>query len=169
MLGSGTGRAGNYDKFMPLQYQLHNGIPGLTDGGNAVIRDFENKHAAVISGRKVNKELPYIDYIIKVCQNGNFEDGSLQVQLGDEDYIPVDSQTMKNGPVKLNDAFSLDYYNAVQGLIRIVVTDEAKADELLADKDLVVNLKFKKRGLAGVPTFMDWDGCVGSAKIMLQR
>ena len=76
---------------------------------------------------------------------------------------------MKTGTQKLNDAFNLTYYNAVQGLIRIDVADEAKADELLKDQPVIVNLKFKKRGLGGVPTFMDWDGCVGSAKIMLQR
>ena len=55
------------------------------------------------------------------------------------------------------------------GLVAIEVIDEAKADEMLKDKELVVNLKYKKRGLNGVPTFMDWDGCVGSAKILLQR
>lgn len=168
MLGSGTGRKDNYDKFMPLEYQIDNGIPGLTDGGNAVVREFENKNAARISARKDTTQ-PYISFIIKVCQNGNFEDGSLEVQLNDEAYVKVDSQTMKTGTQKLNDAFNLTYYNAVQGLIRIDVADEAKADKLLKDKPVIVNLKFKKRGLAGVPTFMDWDGCVGSAKIMLQR
>ena len=168
MFGSGTGRAGNYDKFMPLEYQLDNGIPGLTDGGNAVVRDFANDHAAHIFARPDDSQ-PYVSNIIRVCQNGNFEDGSLQVQLTHADGTEVLPFTSVTKPVALNDAFSVTYYNAVQGLIRIDVTNEAEADKLLKAGDIVVNLKFKKRGLNGVPTFMDWDGCVGSAKIMLQR
>ena len=74
-----------------------------------------------------------------------------------------------NTPKALGDAFKVTYYDAVQGLIRIEVADEAKADALLKDTNVVVNLKYKKRGQAGVPTMLDWDGCVGSAKILLQR
>ena len=163
-----VGHNNNYSKFMPLEWQLDNAIPGISDGHNAVVRDFENNHAAVIFGRKDNTQ-PYVRTIIKVCQNGNFEDGSLQVQLGDGEFIEVNSQTVKGEPQKLNDAFAVTFYNAVMGLVAIEVIDEAKADEMLKDKELVVNLKYKKRGLNGVPTFMDWDGCVGSAKILLQR
>ena len=35
--------------------------------------------------------------------------------------------------------------------------------------DIPVFVKFTKRGLSGVPTFMDWDGCVGSVKVLLQK
>ena len=168
MIGNGTGRAGNYDKFMPLKYQLDNGIPGLTDGGNAALRSFENNHAAEIGARK-DKTQPYVRNVIRVCQNGNFEDGSLELQLVDPDGTEVLAYKSVTAPCDLNDAFKVTYYNAVQGLICIEVKDEAKADTALAKGYLTVNLKFKKRGQAGVPTFMDWDGCVGSAKILLQR
>lgn len=170
MISGTTDRGGNYDKFMQAEYQLENGIPALTDGYNAVIRDYENNHAAVICGRKGDTTQAYVRNWVRVCQNGNFEDGTLEVQLGSGAFVPVSSadDVMKN-PKALNDAFAVTFYDSVQGLIVISCTDEAKADELLASEDLVVNLKYKKRGLAGVPTFMDWDGCVGSAKILLQR
>ena len=174
MLGGGN-REGNYDKFMPAEYQLENGIPALTDGYNAVIKEYQNTHASVIRGRGTSTE-PYVANIVKVCQNGNFEDGTLEIQLTKLDGTEVVPYTavaaaddvMKN-PKALGDTFKVTYYNAVQGLIRIEVADEAKADTLLKDTSVVVNLKFKKRGQAGVPTMLDWDGCVGSAKILLQR
>ena len=174
MLGGGN-REGNYDKFMPAEYQLDNGIPALTDGYNAVVKEYQNTHAAVIHGRGTSTD-PYVQSIIKVCQNGNFEDGTLEIQLAKADGTEVVPYTavaaaddvMKN-PKALGDAFKVTYYDAVQGLIRIEVADEAKADALLKDASVVVNLKFKKRGQAGVPTMLDWDGCVGSAKILLQR
>lgn len=168
--GGTTGRYGNYDKFDAPEHQMKLGIPGLTDGYNAVIRDYENNHAAVIRGRSGDTTQEYVRNWVKVCQNGNFEDGTLQVQLGDGAFVSVSSaDDVLKTPKALNDAFSVTFYDSVQGLIVISVTDEAKADELLASGDLVVNLKYKKRGLAGVPTFMDWSGCVGSAKILLQR
>jgi len=166
---------GNYDKFMPAEYQLDNGIPALSDGYNAVVKDLQNVHAAVIRGRGTSTE-PYIANVVRVCQNGNFEDGSLQVQLTKADGTEVVAYTaiaaaddVMKTPKALGDAFKVTYYDAVQGLIRIEVADEAKADTLLKETNVVVNLKYKKRGQAGVPTMLDWDGCVGSAKILLQR
>lgn len=174
MLGGGN-REGNYDKFMPAEYQLDNGIPALTDGYNAVVKEYQNTHAAVIHGRGTSTD-PYVQSIIKVCQNGNFEDGTLEIQLAKADGTEVVPYTavaaaddVMKTPKALGDAFKVTYYDAVQGLIRIEVADEAKADALLKDASVVVNLKFKKRGQAGVPTMLDWDGCVGSAKILLQR
>ena len=174
MLGGGN-REGNYDKFMPAEYQLDNGIPALTDGYNAVVKEYQNTHASVIRGRGTSTE-PYVQSIVRVCQNGNFEDGTLEIQLVKADGTEVVPYTavaaaddvMKN-PKALGDTFKVTFYDAVQGLIRIEVADEAKADTLLKDTSVVVNLKFKKRGQAGVPTMLDWDGCVGSAKILLQR
>ena len=37
-------------------------------------------------------------------------------------------------------------------------------------KTHAVNISYKKKGLmAGVPTMLDWDGCVGTATILLQK
>lgn len=171
MLGSGTGRAGNYNKFMNPEYQYDNlGIPGLTDGGNAAIRDYENNNAALIRARKDDTQA-YVKQYIRVAPNGNIEDGSLQVQIGGGDFVEVSSADhIEKAPKVIGDTgFAVTYYNAIQALIVIEAVDEAKADAALKKGDLVVNLKYKKRGEAGIPTFMDWDGCVGSAKIILQR
>ena len=174
MLGGGQ-REGNYDKFMQAEYQMGNGIPALTDGYNAVIKEYQNTHASVIRGRGT-ETTPYVRNVIRVCQNGNFEEGTLEVQLVKADgteLVPYTSVTVQDAvdkePKALGDVFHVTFYNAVQGLLCIEVADEAKADALLKDTDVIVNLKFKKRGQAGVPTMLDWDGCVGSAKILLQR
>ena len=47
--------------------------------------------------------------------------------------------------------------------------DGEKADTALAAGPVTVYAKYKKRGLSGVPTFMDWDGVVGSVKILLTK
>ena len=174
MLGGGQ-REGNYDKFMQAEYQMGNGIPALTDGYNAVIKEYQNTHAAVIRGRGT-ETTPYVRNIVRVCQNGNFEEGTLEVQLTKADgteLVPYTSVTAADDVMKkakaLGDTFKVTFYNAVQGILCIEVADEAKADTLLKDTNVVVNLKYKKRGQAGVPTMLDWDGCVGSAKILLQR
>jgi hypothetical protein len=38
-----------------------------------------------------------------------------------------------------------------------------------AASSVEVKLGFKKQGLAGVPTFLDWDGVVGSVKVLLTK
>lgn len=160
----------NFNKFMNEEYVLDHGIPGLTDGYNAVVKDYENKNAVTIS-KRTDTTQAYVKNFVRIAPSGNIVDGSLQVQIGNSSFVNVDSsmQASPDNPVAITDAFGVVYYSAVQGIIVIEVIDEAKADAALADGNLSVNLKYKKRGQAGVPTFMDWNGCVGSAKILLQR
>lgn len=69
------------------------------------------------------------------------------------------------------DTFVVKYASPEQGIITIAVKDKSKADTLLKPKKdgVPVVFKFKKRGMAGVPTFMDWDGVVGSVKVLLTK
>ena len=56
--------------------------------------------------------------------------------------------------------------------MRLHVTDKSKADQVInaAPKKVAeVKVKYVREGLAGVPTFMDWEGCVGSVKVLLQK
>ena len=39
----------------------------------------------------------------------------------------------------------------------------------IAASPMSVYVKFDKRGLSGVPTFLDWDGCQGSVSVLLQK
>ena len=47
--------------------------------------------------------------------------------------------------------------------------DSIKDAADLSNSQLYVYAKYNKRGLAGVPTFMDWDGCCGFISVLLQR
>lgn len=161
----------NFDKFMNPEYQYENlGIPGLTDGANAVTRTLTNNHAAEIRYRE-NPNVDYIDQFIRIDPNGNIVDGSLKITLTGAGLNKTTAITKDTMPVALDDTgiFELAYYNAIQGMIVIKVKNSAEADTLLQKAPVIVNLEYQKKGMAGVPTFMDWDGCIGSAKILLQK
>ena len=84
--------------------------------------------------------------------------------------VLVDYTTIANHKeTKLNEAFKVEYFDEIQGMMTVVVANETEADTMLDGYEIEVNVKYKKRGEAGVPTFMDWDGCVGSVKVLLQR
>lgn len=152
-----------YDPRMNPEYQYSDlGIPGLTDGHNAVVREMPEFRAGVIhyAGGK--------DYVDMYFRNldVNVEPGTLQISIDGVAYAPA------TVGAELNDgAFVVKYASETQGIVVLAVADKAKADALLKDKTGGAEVKFKysKRGLAGVPTFMDWNGCVGSVKILLQK
>ena len=109
-------------------------------------------------------KMPYIDQIFNVSEV-NVEKGSLQIKVGDNNYVTV---TNEGQTLDAAGAFTVVYLNELQGLIKIHMDGE-KADTALAAGPVTVYAKYKKRGLSGVPTFMDWDGVVGSVKILLTK
>lgn len=160
MLAS-TSRLDTYDPRMNAEYQYSDlGIPGLTDGYNAVKEQKPDFKAGTIhyAGGK-----EYVDMFFKNL-DVNVED--LQISIGG-----VAATNCVEG-AELNDgAFVVKYASPTQGIIVIAVADKDKADTLLKDKPEGVDvvLSYAKRGRAGVLTFMDWDGCVGSVKILLNK
>ncbi len=160
MLAS-TARLDTFDPRMNPEYQYSDlGIPGLTDGYNAVKTQKPDFKAGTIhyAGGK-----DYIDMFFKNL-DVNVED--LQISInGEAKANCVEGAKLCNG------AFVVKYANAEQGYIVIAVADKDKADELLKGKaeGVDVVLSYAKRGMAGVPTFMDWDGCIGSVKILLTK
>jgi len=160
MLAS-TARLDTFDPRMNPEYQYSDlGIPGLTDGYNAVKTQKPDFKAGTIhyAGGK-----DYIDMFFKNL-DVNVED--LQISInGEAKANCVEGAKLCDG------AFVVKYANAEQGYIVIAVADKDKADELLKDKaeGVDVVLSYAKRGMAGVPTFMDWDGCIGSVKILLTK
>lgn len=174
------------DNRFGLEHQLENGIPGLTDGYNAVVRDFRPEVCGEL--RAASSENNYTDMFMKVSEV-NIEKGSLQFAIttkdkseledGDFTAVTADGQPLK---VKIGDTLSVEelitvkYVDELQGFFVLTPKDAKKyhtfltthAAELERAK-LNVVVKFKKRGLSGVPTFMDWDGCQGFASILLQK
>ena len=161
MLAS-TSRLDAYDPRMNAEYQYSDlGIPGLTDGYNAVLTQKPDFKAGYIHYAGENKS--YVDMYFKNL-DVNVED--LQISIaGAAKANCVEGAVLNDG------AFVVKYASAQQGIIVIGVADKDKADALL--KDLTdgaeVVFSYKKRGMAGVPTFMDWDGIEGSAHILLNK
>lgn len=153
----------NYDPRMNPEYQYSDlGIPGLTDGYNAVVREMPEFKAGEMhyAGGK-----DYVDMFFRNL-DVNVEADSLQISLNDEVYTNcVEGAELKDG------AFVIKYASPQQGIIVIAVKDKNKADAFLKPltNGCPVKFKYKKRGLAGVPTFLDWDGVIGSVHILLQK
>lgn len=166
----------NYDQRMNHEYQYENlGIPGLTDGYNAVKRPYgpiQVGSIKVVKGATDSYELYFR------CPEVNIED--MKIAIGSTAEAEF-ANLIEGGKVnvtistKVENAVDIKYANELQGLFTIKV-DKAKLTALTTalpagkeEADVPVYVKFTKRGLAGVPTFMDWDGCVGSVKVLLQK
>lgn len=156
---------------MNPEYQYENlGIPGLTDGQNAVSRPYNPEPVGkILHGGGAE----YVDMYFRTSEV-NIEKGTLQISLGESAFAPCTvgaALEAKTGAT--TDTFiKVKYADELQGLIVLEVTNKAKADAFLTTvgaAGLQVRVKFSKRGLSGVPTFLDWDGCVGSVKILLTK
>lgn len=153
----------NYDPRMNPEYQYSDlGIPGLTDGYNAVVREMPEFKAGEMhyAGGKDYEDMFFRNLDI------NVEADSLQISLNDKAYTNcVEGAELEDG------AFVIKYASPQQGIIVIAVKDKDKADTFLKPltNGCPVKFKYKKRGLAGVPTFLDWDGVIGSVHILLQK
>ena len=164
MLAS-TGRRDNYDPRMNAEYLYNDlGIPGLTDGYNAVVRDVPEFKAGEMHYCGDDKER-YEDWTFRTL-DVNIEPSSLQISINNTSFTNCTLGALLN-----DGAFEVTYCSDTQGWIRIAVKDKAKADAILkpATSGVEVKLKYKKRGMSGVPTFMDWDGIVGSVKVLLTK
>ena len=159
MLAS-VGRQDVYDPRMNAEFQYSDlGIPGLTDGKNAVIKKNNEFKAGVM--RKAGKDVEYDPFYFR---NIDINVENLQIKVGDKDYVEC-----KQGQVLADGAFTITFASEANGHVVIEVADRAAADKFLEAGPVTVTLKYDKRGMAGVPTFMDWDGCAGSAKILLTK
>lgn len=169
----------NYDQRMNHEYQYENlGIPGLTDGYNAVKRQYD---AVQVGSIKLTKDATDSYELYFRCPEVNVED--MKIAIGMKDADDKFANLVEGGTVtifrtatdKSENSVDIKYANELQGLFTIKIKKdklaEIKTNVLKTDKELElpVYVKFAKRGLAGVPTFMDWDGCVGSVKVLLQK
>ena len=169
-----------------LEHQLENGIPGLTDGYNAVTREMPIEtvgtlHAAAGEGQ-------YVDSFMKMS-DVNLEKGSIKIAVTTKekkDLLPSDfvNVTMDGQPLLVEadgntESTSLvaKYVDELQGFLVVSVADQAahhafmtaNSANIEAAGGLHVYVQFSKRGLSGVPTFLDWDGCQGYCSILLQK
>lgn len=162
-----------------LEHQLENGIPGLTDGYNAVTRKYGTECVGDI--KKAINEAAYTDMYFKMSEV-NVEKGTVEIaistktkdQLVDADFTPVHMAGQGIKPF-IGSAFAateevkVKYLEELQGFFVIEIADKAAFHAETVTEPLNIYVRFNKRGLAGVPTFMDWDGCMGFASVLLQK
>ena len=176
MLG---GTRTNYDQRLQHQYQYENlGIPGLTDGYNAVKRSYDAIEIGQL--RFVKNITESMDLFFRFPEV-KIED--MEIAIGtkaDDKFVPLVEKGLisaYSGEEKATDVIEAKYVDGLQGLFVINIKDLTEANRFAEavipegenSIELPVFVRFKKRGLAGVPTFMDWDGVVGSVKVLLQK
>ena len=165
MLAS-TGRQDAYDPRMNDEYRYSDmGIPGLTDGYNAVKKTIEAQKVGLIHYAGGKEYEPMFFKTIDV----DIVTGSLQICIGKVPTADSDYEPLTKGAFLKNNTFKARYASELQGLFVLEVADKAAADTLLEDSPAEVYVKYEKRGEAGIPTFMDWDGICGSVKILLTK
>lgn len=162
--------ARSYSTRLNPEYQYENlGIPGLTDGQNAVSRQYEAENAGRIN---FAGGADYVDIFMRTAEL-NLEPKSLEISLGTAAFAPATEGASLTATVGVDSEqfVKVKYANELQGIVVLEITDKAKADAFLQPLlgGLNVRFRYRKRGLAGVPTFLDWDGCVGSVKILLTK
>ena len=161
---------GTYDQRLQDEYRFDHGIPGLTDGYNAVKKSFENKNVAAFGSRGDSEE--YVDIYVRP-NDVNVDKGSLQIALGESAYVPCTLGAVLTAKIGSEEAAiaKVKYVDELQAIVVLEIIKDA-ADNFFAaitEKNVQVSFKYTKRGEAGVPTFMDWDGCMGSIKVLLQK
>ncbi|PTY92894.1 hypothetical protein [Heyndrickxia sporothermodurans] len=164
MLAS-TGRLGNYDQRMNFEHQYENlGIPGLTDGKNVASRHYDPVTVGHVNKAGEGKE--YVDMYFRTIE---VDVENLQISFAGA-TISAEPVTVVQDALLLDGALKVKYVDQLQGIVVLAVADKAKMEAAFGTATSIeVKLSFDKRGLAGVPTFLDWDGVVGSVKVLLTK
>ena len=171
MLGANL-RNGNYDPRMDAEWQYSElGIPGLTDGYNAVVQEMPEMKAGEI--HKHDADVDYVEEYFRL-NHVNVVADTLQIKTVGADGVTITDWTNCTVGTELNDgALKVSFCDALMGIVKIEVVkenDAYKFDDTEETKlPVSVYFKYSKRGLAGVPTWMDWDGCVGSVHVLLTK
>lgn len=171
MLGANL-RNGNYDPRMDAEWQYSElGIPGLTDGYNAVVQEMPAMKAG-----EIHLHTNGVDYIEEYFRlhHVNVVADTLQIKVVDgAGNIVTDFTNCAEGATLAGGALKVTFVNALMGIVKLEVVKSNDGtyalDTTLADGPVSIYFKYSKRGLAGVPTWMDWDGCVGSVHVLLTK
>ena len=161
-----SSRVGNYDPRFDEKHRLDRGIPGLTDGGNAVKKALGSSLGAgdlelagepklVISHLRQLDVLEDPKEIMLRLTEVNVLDA--KVSIGEEAPVSI-AAGVKVGK------FEILYVDLHKGLFSVRQVEAADAVE-----EVEVKVMLLMAGEAGVPTNLDWDGCVGTVQILLQK
>ena len=160
-------REGMYDPRFDERHRLDRGIPGLTDGGN-VVRKAYGSDQGVNDIEMAGKPQLVISHVREIA---NVEEAvEMMFRLPDTDLMDAKFALEDEAAVNIVQGakvgkFEVQYVDLHKGLFSLKQV-EAGAEEAV---ELAVKVMYVKAGEAGVPTNLDWDGCVGVVRILLQK
>lgn len=155
-----SSRKDAYDPRMDESMRLDRGIPGLTDGGNHAAQEIGKGETITITHVVAAADITNAQEMMIRLPDTALESAKVKIDNGSAVSIAV------NGVIACGSAqFTITYADMHKGLFAIKQTAGSGDGNSHA-----VNISYKKKGLmAGVPTMLDWDGCVGMATILLQK
>ena len=149
-----SSREGAFDPRLDESMRLDRGIPGLTDGANAVKKEYGTGETLTITHVvSLESEVGAQEMMIRLPET-NLE--SAKVKIGDEDAVSI----AVNATIG---EFTITYADLHKGIFAVKQTSAGDGTTK------AVNISYVKRGMAGVPTYMDWDGCQGMVSVLLQK
>ena len=160
-----------------LEHMLEQGIPGLTDGYNVASRELGPEEVGTFA--QAASKADYRPMMFKTA-DVNLESMKIAVTTGatvrDEHFTEVNVNEVNQkfdlkGDSEVANGMQIDYVDLKQGIITVSVAADKATDvhNALEGKKAKVVVKYNKRGLTGVPTNLDWDGCAGVVTILLQK
>ena len=178
MLG-GT-REGLYNPRFDEKHRLDRGIPGLLDGYNAVIKAYGSDkketdttltgnplltvaHISTIAEQKVIDDADRREILIPLPDT-NLELAKIQIGSETAVIIPNEIVNLNTAPIDAG-KFDIVYVDLHKG--QVAIKQKTVVDK--AEKNVPIKVSYVKRGQAGVPTNLDWDGCKGMVRILMNR
>ena len=158
-------REGMYDPRFDERHRLDRGIPGLTDGGNVIRKAYGSSNGAADVELAGQPQL----VISHVRSIENVADAvEVMLRLPDVNLMAAKVALNDMAPVDIVQGaqignFEIQYADLHKGLFSVKQVAGAEVEEF------AVKVMYLKAGEAGVPTNLDWDGCVGVARILLQK
>jgi hypothetical protein len=154
-----------YDPRFDERHRLDRGIPGLTDGGNVIRKAYGSSNGAAdveLAGQPqlVISHVRSIENVAEAVE--------VMLRLPDVDLMAAKVALNDMAPVDIVQGtqignFEIQYADLHKGLFSVKQVAGAEVEEF------AVKVMYLKAGEAGVPTNLDWDGCVGVARILLQK
>lgn len=149
-----SSREGAFDPRLDEAHRLDRGIPGLTDGQNAVTKEYGKGETLTITHLTAAEELTGASEMMLRLPETDIE--SAKIKIGDSAAVSIVANAVVG-------EFTIQYVDLHKGLISVIQTSKGDGTSK------PVNISYVKRGMAGVPTYLDWDGCQGVVSVLLQK
>lgn len=155
-----SSREGAFDPRLDESMRLDRGIPGLMDGGNHAAQEIGKDETLTITNVVAAANIDGAQEMMIRLPETALESAKVKIGDGEAVSIAVNAEISVKGGGK----FIVTYADMHKGLFAIKQTEAGDGQAK------PVNISYMKKGLiAGMPTMLDWDGCVGIASILLQK